>query len=159
MQSDHFIEVMAVLNAIVRCFNDTIKKIDIGTLAQPSLAPDAIAAVTMSTMEAKSLIKWFMKVAGYISVLAIASLLLANVTNSVAAGGKGENPHKQRGAVSTKNSSKQSTNQNAQWSADPDRGWVRSDQSHSIQRRDRLSTAPKQTDGKNKGSGKARKRF
>jgi hypothetical protein len=57
MQSDHFIEVMALLNAIVRCFNDTIKKIDIGTLAQPSLAPDAIAAVTMSTMEAKSLIK------------------------------------------------------------------------------------------------------
>jgi hypothetical protein len=53
MQSDHFIEVMALLNAIVRCFNDNIKKFDIGTLAQPSLAPDAIAAVTMSTMETK----------------------------------------------------------------------------------------------------------
>jgi carbamate kinase len=100
-----------------------------------------------------------MKVAGYISVLAITTLLLANVTNSVAAGGKGKNPHKQRGAVYTKNSSKQSTNQNAQWSADPDRGWVRSDDSHSINDRDRLSTAPKQTDGKNKASGKASKRF
>jgi hypothetical protein len=99
-----------------------------------------------------------MKVAGYISVLAIANLLLANVTSSIAAGGKGKNPHKQRG-VSTKNSSKQSTNQNAQWSADPDRGWVRSDDSHSIHGRDRLPTAPKKTDGKNKASGKASKRF
>ena len=28
MQSDHFIEVMALLNAIVRCFNDNIGSID-----------------------------------------------------------------------------------------------------------------------------------
>jgi hypothetical protein len=100
-----------------------------------------------------------MKVAGYISVLAITTLLLANVTNSVAAGGKGKNPHKQRGGVYTKNSSKQSTNQNAQWSADPDRGWVRSDESQSSEGRDHLSTAPKKTDGKNNGSAKASKRF
>jgi hypothetical protein len=53
MQSDHFIEVMALLNAIVRCFNDNIKKIDMNKLAQPSLAAQAIAAVIMSTMEAK----------------------------------------------------------------------------------------------------------
>ena len=100
-----------------------------------------------------------MKIASYIAVIAIANLLLANVTSSVAAGDKGKNPHKQRGAVSTKNSSKQSTNQKPQWSADPDRGWVWSGESHSIDGRDRLSTAPKQTDGKNKGSGKASKRF
>jgi hypothetical protein len=100
-----------------------------------------------------------MKVARYISVIAVANLLLANVTSSIAAGAKGKNPHKQRGAVSTKNSSKQRTNEKPQWSADPDRGWVRSDDSHSINDRDRLSTAPKQTDGKNKASGKASKRF
>jgi hypothetical protein len=100
-----------------------------------------------------------MKIASNISVLAIAILLLANVTSSVLAAGQAKDSDKQRGAVSTKNSSKPSTNQNAQWSADPDRGWVRSDESHNIQRRDRLSTAPKQTDGKNKGSGKASKRF
>jgi hypothetical protein len=99
-----------------------------------------------------------MKVASYIAVIAIANLLLANVTSSVAAGDKGKIPHKQRGAVSTK-SSKQSTNKKPQWSADPDRGWVWSDESHSIDGRDRLSTAPKQTDGKNKGSAKASKRF
>jgi hypothetical protein len=53
MQTDHFIEVMGLLNAIVRCFNDNIKKIDMNKLAQPSVAAHAIAAVTMSTMEAK----------------------------------------------------------------------------------------------------------
>jgi hypothetical protein len=99
-----------------------------------------------------------MKIASNISVLAMAILLLANVTSSVLAAGQGKHSHNQRGAVSTKNSSK-STNQNAQWSADPDRGWVRSDESHGIQRRDRLSTAPKQIEGKNKGSGKGSKRF
>ena len=53
MQSDHFVEVMALLNAIVRCFNDNIGKIDMDRLAQPVLAAQAITAVTMSTMEAK----------------------------------------------------------------------------------------------------------
>ena len=53
MQSDHFIEVMGLLNAIVRCFNDNIEKIDMNSLAQPSAAAHGIAAVTMSTMEAK----------------------------------------------------------------------------------------------------------
>jgi hypothetical protein len=100
-----------------------------------------------------------MKIKSYISALAIALLLLANVTNCVLAAEGGRNPHQQRGAVSTTNSSKPGTNQNGQWSADPDRGWVRSDESHSTERRDRLSTAPKQTDGKSKGSSKARKRF
>ena len=53
MRSDHFIEVMGLLNAIVRCFNDNIEKIDMNKLAQPSVAAHNIAAVTMSTMGAK----------------------------------------------------------------------------------------------------------
>ena len=53
MQSDHFVEVMALLNAIVRCFNDNIGKIDMNRLARPILAAQAITTVTMNTMEAK----------------------------------------------------------------------------------------------------------
>jgi hypothetical protein len=53
MQSDHFVEVMALLNAIVRCFNDNIRKIDMNRLTQPALSAHAIAALTMSTMAAK----------------------------------------------------------------------------------------------------------
>ena len=52
MQSDHFVEVMALLNAIVRCFNDNVGKIDMNRLAQP-FAAQPITAATMSRMEAK----------------------------------------------------------------------------------------------------------
>jgi hypothetical protein len=100
-----------------------------------------------------------MKLASYIAVLAIANLLPANVTSSVVAAGKGKNPHKQHGTASTKHSSKQGTNQDAPWSADPARGWVRSGKNDGIHGRERSSTAPKQIDRKNKGSGKASKRF
>ncbi|HEU4640270.1 MAG TPA: hypothetical protein VFS84_15560, partial [Candidatus Binatia bacterium] len=100
-----------------------------------------------------------MKVASYIAVLAIANLLLANVTSSLLAAGEGENPHKQRGTISNKHSSKQSTDQAPQWSADPARGWVRSDKSDGVNGRERLSTTPKQTGRNNKASGKASKRF
>jgi hypothetical protein len=93
-----------------------------------------------------------MKVASYIVLLAIANLLLANITSSVLAAGKRKNPHKQHGTASIKHSSKQSTNQDPQWSADPARGWVRCDESDGIHGRERL---PKQTDRKNKGSGQS----
>jgi hypothetical protein len=96
-----------------------------------------------------------MKIENYISALAIVILLLASVTSSVLAAGQGRNPHKQRGAASTKNSSKPSTNQNPQWSADPDRGWVRSNGSHSTQRGDPLSTGSEAK----KRSRKESKRF
>jgi hypothetical protein len=38
MQTDHFVEVMALLNAIVRCFNENIGKIDTNRPAQPAFA-------------------------------------------------------------------------------------------------------------------------
>jgi hypothetical protein len=100
-----------------------------------------------------------MKTASYISVITIANLLLANVTASVLAAGQGKNPHTQRGAIFTNGNSKQTADHNAQWSADPDRGWVRSDEGPSRRSRDNSSATPKQIDGKNKGNGKARKRF
>lgn len=99
-----------------------------------------------------------MNIASYISVLPIAILLLANSSSLVVAADKAKNAVKHHGTASNTNTSKSRTDQNALWSADPDRGWVRSDERHIIQRRERLSTA-KETDGKTKGSGKARKRF
>ena len=100
-----------------------------------------------------------MKSASYVSVLVIANLLLANVTASALAAGQGKSSHKQRDELSTKGSSKKTANQNVQWSADPDRGWVRSEESDSTRGRDNSSTAPKQSGGKSKGNGKARKPF
>jgi hypothetical protein len=100
-----------------------------------------------------------MAITSYISALALAIPLLADVTTSVVAAEKRKNPPKQHGATSSKNSSEPSTNQKAQWSADPDRGWVRFEDSQSIQRRDSLSSAPNRPMGKNNESGKAIKRF
>jgi hypothetical protein len=53
MQSDNFVEVMALLNAIVRCFNDNVGKIDMNKLGQPVLGRHSITAVTMSTIDAE----------------------------------------------------------------------------------------------------------
>ena len=53
MRSEHFIEVMTLLNAIVRCFNDNIGKIDLNRIAQPLFAGQATSAVTTSTIEAE----------------------------------------------------------------------------------------------------------
>ena len=99
-----------------------------------------------------------MKRASYISVLAIANLLLGVITGSMVASGQGKNSNKQGGELFT-GGSKGTANRNAQWSADPDRGWVHSDESHSTHHRHNSSTAPKQAGGKNKESGKGRKRF
>lgn len=52
MHSDHFIKIMTLLNAIVRCFNDNIGKMDMDRLAQPLFAGQAIGTVTISTIEA-----------------------------------------------------------------------------------------------------------
>ena len=53
MQSDHFVEVMALLNAIVRCFNDNIGKIDMNKLGRPVFAGHSITGLTMSTIDAE----------------------------------------------------------------------------------------------------------
>lgn len=100
-----------------------------------------------------------MKRASYISVLTIANLLLGDVTSSVLAAGQGKNSHKQRGTLSTNGGSKETANQNAQWSADPDRGWVRSEESHSTGRRDNSSAAREQTDEKTKETGRRESGF
>jgi len=36
MESDNYVEVMGLLNAIVRCFNDNIGKVDLAT-ARPAI--------------------------------------------------------------------------------------------------------------------------
>ena len=53
MQSDNFVEVVALLNAIVRCFNDNIGNIDMNKLGRPVLAGHSITALTMSTIDAE----------------------------------------------------------------------------------------------------------
>ncbi|HEX6176339.1 MAG TPA: hypothetical protein VF089_20205, partial [Candidatus Binatia bacterium] len=66
---------------------------------------------------------------------------------------------KHRDAVSIKGNSKKAADHKAQWTADPDRGWVTSEESHGIRGGEQSWTAPKQMNGKSKGARKARKPF
>ncbi len=100
-----------------------------------------------------------MERASYLSALAITILLLTSVTGSTVAAGQGKSTHNERGARSTHGGSKGTANNDAQWSADPEQGWVRSHQNHSMQDRNKSTTSPKSTGGKNKANGKEGKRL
>jgi hypothetical protein len=54
-------------------------------------------------------------------------------------------------------STKGASNSNAQWSADPVRGWVRADERQKMQEKNAPSAATKQNDGMQKGKGKGKK--
>jgi hypothetical protein len=87
-------------------------------------------------------------------VILIAVLVDYNGIAFGAAAGKGTTH--QRGAnAAAQMSTKGASNSNAQWSADPVRGWVRADERHKMQ--EKTSDATKQNDGMQKGKGKGKK--
>lgn len=77
--------------------------------------------------------------------------------NGIAFGaGAGKGNANQRGAnAATQMNTKGASNTNAQWSADPVRGWVRADERHKMQ--EKTPAATKQNDGVQKGKGKGKK--
>jgi hypothetical protein len=90
------------------------------------------------------------------AVIFLAALLI-NVTPSAfgAAAGKGRvNPR--GGRAGERMSEKGAANTNAQWSADPDRGWVRADERHKLNEKPGSSKAGKNHD-KQKGKEKGKK--
>ena len=89
----------------------------------------------------------------WIVVTFIALLVDCTCVAFGAAAGKGT--ANQRGAKTAEQmSTKGGSNSNAQWSADPVRGWVRADERHKMQEKTASSDATKQNDGKQKGKGK-----
>ncbi len=66
----------------------------------------------------------------YLSALAATLLVLSN-SPTLAGEGKGSGP-KRGGRADSHMSSKGQENTDAQWSADPERGWVRSDERHKL---------------------------
>jgi hypothetical protein len=89
-------------------------------------------------------------------VVLIAVLVDYNGIAFGAAAGKGTTH--QRGAnAAAQMSTKGASNSNAQWSADPVRGWVRADERQKMQEKNAPSAATKQNDGMQKGKGKGKK--
>src|SRR6516225_6726630 len=74
-----------------------------------------------------------MKPAKFVASMIVATALLPNWPTVVMAAGTGKQVLAQRGGKAADHmSEKGSTNSNAQWSADPERGWVRSDKRHEL---------------------------
>jgi len=83
--------------------------------------------------------------------------LLLNLPASAVAAGSGKNGSSQRGGKAAEHSDKGTFNSNAQWSADPDKGWVRADERHKMHEKNGSPEEGHQHNGKSKSKGKANK--
>jgi len=90
-----------------------------------------------------------------IVILLLLGTLHFPFSSQLTAAGPGKNAINQRGGqASAHMSPKGSANSNAQWSADPTRGWIRANERHEL----RKTSAPKQSNtdkGKSKAKAKA----
>lgn len=100
-----------------------------------------------------------MKSASYISIAVLLGALLVTWTGASNAAGAGKgNVYRRGGNAAEHRSEKGAQNTNSQWSADPDRGWVRAEERHKMHdERDGAAGRAKQNNGKSKGKGKANK--
>lgn len=97
-----------------------------------------------------------MKTVKYSIALLAAHAVCAMAISTTLAAGSGKNSTSQRGGRAADHmSSKGSVNTNAQWSADPEKGWVRADERH--QRTEKNGTASGASHGKKKGKDKSNK--
>jgi len=79
----------------------------------------------------------------YVAVFSLLNALALCVIDMPAGAEKGNEPTVNRGQTA-KMSAKGKENTNAQWSADPDHGWVRADERHELQARRKSDGSSKQ---------------
>ncbi len=97
-----------------------------------------------------------MKLAKYVVAAMVLSALLD--TSAAIAAGPGKNSGNQRGGKAAEHmSAKGAAYTNAQWSADPERGWVRAEERHKQHENGGASSNTNQTNGKPKAKRKANK--
>ena len=88
--------------------------------------------------------------------IVVAMILTALVdTSAASAASVDKNKVGQRGGKAAEHmSTKGSVNTNAQWSADPERGWVRSEERHNQHEKNGVTSETKKPNAKPKGKGK-----
>ena len=92
-----------------------------------------------------------MKLNRYIAVFGLLNALTLCVIDKPASAGQGKEASVSRGEkAKTKMSDKGKENTNAQWSADPDHGWVRADERHELQARRKFDEGSNQSREKQK---------
>ncbi len=97
-----------------------------------------------------------MKGLNHLLAAALLGLLLSTGTQAVDAAGADKGNANQRGRAAERMSDKGALNSNSQWSADPERGWIRAEERHKIHDETRRTNDQiKKDNGKPKGKGKA----
>lgn len=94
-----------------------------------------------------------MKPNKYIAVFSLLSALAFCLTDASANAGQGGKGSQRGSQANSPMSSKGSGNSNAQWSADPERGWVRADERQQRQGEPQVTGKSKQNRGKQKANG------
>ena len=94
-----------------------------------------------------------MKPNKYLAVFALLIPLAFSLTHASANAGQGDKGSNRGGQANSHMRSKGSANSNAQWSADPERGWVRADERQQREDESQATSKSKQNRGKQKANG------
>ena len=94
-----------------------------------------------------------MKPNKYLAVFSLLSILAFSLAHASANAGQGDKGSNRGGQARSHMSSKGSANSNAQWSADPERGWVRADERQQREDESQATSKSKQNRGKQKANG------
>jgi hypothetical protein len=95
-----------------------------------------------------------MKLNRYASVVLLLSVLTFVAAPSSVAAEPGKKKARSGGQADSHMSGKGSANTNAQWTADPDRGWIRADERHDRQPQGQPATKSKDNRSRPKGQDK-----
>jgi hypothetical protein len=88
----------------------------------------------------------------YVAVFGLLNALTLCAIDIPASAGQGKESSVNRGEkAKTKMSDKGKENTNAQWSADPEHGWIRAEERHELQARRKSDASSKQDRNKQKG--------
>ena len=89
-----------------------------------------------------------------IVVFSLVNALTFCLTPAFANAGQGDKGSQRGGQAKSHMSSKGTANTNAQWSADPEKGWVRADERHQGHEESHEKSAAKKNSGKHTAKGK-----
>jgi len=99
-----------------------------------------------------------MKPANFFIAAVILGALVTTASDTAMAASAGKNNASQRGGKAAEHmSSKGSANTNAQWSADPEKGWVTASERHELQQKNGSSGKANENKGNQKGKNKGKK--
>ncbi|HXV80026.1 MAG TPA: hypothetical protein VEG60_09120 [Candidatus Binatia bacterium] len=98
-----------------------------------------------------------MKTNKYIAVFSLLTALAFSLSYSLADAGQGAKGSQRGGQAKSHMSSKGAANTNAQWSADPEKGWVRAEERHQRGEESHDKSTVKKNSGKHTAKGKKEK--